>query len=453
MQGGNFNFTPSNLVDFRLAPPPPPADMPLELATQLAALILEQPAPGVASDDNALDASRTSLEALRGDQPGAPVPLPPGALGPEMPLTEADLEAQILALMGQMAPGSPAGAAFAGAPTVASPTQPFTNAQGFVSPGVPAMPGLGTTPFNKSATLPLSPPKPVKKKGGFFSKIGGALKKVGKVVAKALPVVTTVACFVPGLNAIALPMKIATMASKAITAVNAIKSGNWLGAVMAVAPGVGGKVGDMVTRFQSSGLGRAFNVARNAYSGYRQGGLAGALAGGAASFAPTGGTGAAAQPGRFASFLSNAGSVALGYRNGGLAGALGAAGQVAGGRAGDAFGTAASAWSNIRSGNFAGALAALRDGGALGSNPAFNARLDQAGGALNVINATRQGDFMGAFRAFQASIASKTQKERAASDAQFQATMALRHGDPRIEALAQRLAPFFRPGHMPAGAT
>jgi len=79
-----------------------------------------------------------------------------------------------------------------------------------------------------------------KKKGGFFSKIGGAFKKIGGFVKKALPIITTVASFIPGVNAIAIPLKIAT---SAMGAIDAIKNKNWLGAIGSVAGGVAGAAG------------------------------------------------------------------------------------------------------------------------------------------------------------------------------------------------------------------
>ncbi len=433
MQGGDINFRPGGLIDpvYRplapleppafVPPPPPPPPPDAEL-------------PG---DANGLDAQRTALEALRGDVPGAVLTGPAGV--GDMAGQAAEFEAQMLAMMGLLAPGAagvpgPMSVPGGGAPVVASPTQPFT--------GVPVLTGMpgqtGTMDpaaiAQLKATAPLTPPKP-KKKGGFFSKIGGALKKIGKVVVKALPIVTTVACFIPGINAIALPLKIASMATKAISAYKAIRSGNWLGAVMSVAPGVGGKLGDAFAKFQSSGLGRAVMTARNVVSGYRQGGFAGALAAGGSAFGPT------SSLGRLA---TNAGSVALGYRNGGLTGALGAGGQLVGGSVGRNLGNAALAWQSVRSGNFAGALTSMREGGTLGGSPGFNAMLDRVGGSAASVAAMRNGDFRGAFQSFQAALGQDRQVELARLAATFQATMALRNGDPALAREAeQRAAAWF----------
>jgi hypothetical protein len=56
-----------------------------------------------------------------------------------------------------------------------------------------------TAPTNTTT----APKKKKKKKKGLFSKIGGFLKK-------ALPIVSKIASFVPGLNAIAAPLNIAS---------------------------------------------------------------------------------------------------------------------------------------------------------------------------------------------------------------------------------------------------
>jgi hypothetical protein len=76
-----------------------------------------------------------------------------------------------------------------------------------------------------------------KKKGGFFSKIGSAFKKIGGFIKKALPIISTVASFIPGLNAIAIPLKIATAV---MNGVDAIKNKNWLGAIGSFAGGIAG---------------------------------------------------------------------------------------------------------------------------------------------------------------------------------------------------------------------
>lgn len=93
-----------------------------------------------------------------------------------------------------------------------------------------------------------------KKKGGFFSKIGkaigGALKGIGNVLKKALPIISTVAMFIPGLQPLALAGRIA---SGVMGVVDGIKNGNVFGALTSAVgafSGVGGKIGSFV-----SGLG------------------------------------------------------------------------------------------------------------------------------------------------------------------------------------------------------
>jgi len=93
-----------------------------------------------------------------------------------------------------------------------------------------------------------------KKKGGFFSKIGkaigGALKGIGNVLKKALPIISTVAMFIPGLQPLALAGRIA---SGVMGVVDGIKNGNVFGALTSAVgafSGIGGKVGSFV-----SGLG------------------------------------------------------------------------------------------------------------------------------------------------------------------------------------------------------
>lgn len=79
-----------------------------------------------------------------------------------------------------------------------------------------------------TADAPVEQPKKKKKKKGFFKKLGGFLKKAGGFLKKALPIISTVASFIPGLNAIAIPLKIATAV---MSGIDAVKSKNWLGAI------------------------------------------------------------------------------------------------------------------------------------------------------------------------------------------------------------------------------
>lgn len=98
-----------------------------------------------------------------------------------------------------------------------------------------------------------------KKKGGFFSKIGdaigGALKGIGKVLKKALPIISTVAMFIPGLQPLALAGRIA---SGVMGVVDGIKNGNIFGALTSAVgafSGVGGKVGSFFSGIGSKASG------------------------------------------------------------------------------------------------------------------------------------------------------------------------------------------------------
>lgn len=94
-----------------------------------------------------------------------------------------------------------------------------------------------------------------KKKGGFFSKIGDALKGVGKILKKALPIISTVAMFIPGLQPLALAGRIA---SGVMGVVDGIKNGNVFGALTSAVgafSGIGGKVGSFVSGLGSKASG------------------------------------------------------------------------------------------------------------------------------------------------------------------------------------------------------
>lgn len=94
-----------------------------------------------------------------------------------------------------------------------------------------------------------------KKKGGFFSKIGDALKGIGNVLKKALPIISTVAMFIPGLQPLALAGRIA---SGVMGVVDGIKNGNIFGALTSAVgafSGVGGKIGSFVSGLGSKASG------------------------------------------------------------------------------------------------------------------------------------------------------------------------------------------------------
>ncbi len=96
-----------------------------------------------------------------------------------------------------------------------------------------------------------APPKKKKKKRGFFSKIGGALKKIGGFIKKALPIISTIAMFIPGIGtAIGGALKIATAAMGAI---DGIKKGNIFGALTSVAGAFTGGATNMLSKLGNVG--------------------------------------------------------------------------------------------------------------------------------------------------------------------------------------------------------
>jgi hypothetical protein len=113
-----------------------------------------------------------------------------------------------------------------------------------------------TSPANSPETVnsmpaTAAPPKKKKKKGGFFSKIGKALKGVGKFLKKALPIISTIAMFVPGIGtAIGGALKIATAAMGAF---DAIKNKNPLGFISSVAGAFTGGATNMLGKLGSVG--------------------------------------------------------------------------------------------------------------------------------------------------------------------------------------------------------
>lgn len=99
-----------------------------------------------------------------------------------------------------------------------------------------------------------------KKKKGFFSKIGGMFKKVGGFLKKALPIISTVAMFIPGLQPLALAGRIA---SGVMGVVDGIKNGNVFGAIMSgvgALSGVGGKIGSFASNLTSKATGFMNNL-------------------------------------------------------------------------------------------------------------------------------------------------------------------------------------------------
>lgn len=103
--------------------------------------------------------------------------------------------------------------------------------------------------------------------GGFFKKvgkgIGNAFKKVGSFVKKALPIVSTVAMFIPGLQPFAIAARVAT---GVMGVVDGIKNGNIFGAVtsaFSAMSGMGGKIGQFASNLTSKAKGFLGNMGSN----------------------------------------------------------------------------------------------------------------------------------------------------------------------------------------------
>lgn len=129
-----------------------------------------------------------------------------------------------------------------------------------------------TSSTDTAQPTPVTPaPKKKKKKKGFFGKlfggIGKALKGIGGFLKKALPIISTIAMFIPGIGtAVGAALKIATAAMGAI---DGIKSGNIFGAITSIAGAftggatnalsklgtVGGYIQKGVDMFKNSGVG------------------------------------------------------------------------------------------------------------------------------------------------------------------------------------------------------
>ena len=73
--------------------------------------------------------------------------------------------------------------------------------------------------LNEDGTVSI---KRKKKHGGLFGKIGGFFKKVGRFLKKALPIISTIAMFIPGLQPLALA---AGIRSGVMGVVDGIKNG------------------------------------------------------------------------------------------------------------------------------------------------------------------------------------------------------------------------------------
>lgn len=121
--------------------------------------------------------------------------------------------------------------------------------------------------LNEEGTVEI---KRKKKKRGFFSKIGSALKGIGKMLKKALPIIATVAMFIPGLQPLALAARVAT---GVMGVVDGIKNGNIFGAVMGAVgavSGIGGKIGSFASNLSSKATGLLGNVMKTGAGSWLQ---------------------------------------------------------------------------------------------------------------------------------------------------------------------------------------
>jgi hypothetical protein len=156
-------------------------------------------------------------------------------------------------------------------------------------PGVFAAPKVRQTRLldeRPRHTVPLPPPvaePPKKKGGGIFGKIGGAFKKIGSGIAKvgkaawkAMPVVSTVMSFIPGLNVAGWAMKAISWVGRASSTISSLGSGNVMGALTSAVPG-GSKLGRALGRFKATGVGKLATRASGMFAAIRQRDVAGVV--------------------------------------------------------------------------------------------------------------------------------------------------------------------------------
>ena len=94
-----------------------------------------------------------------------------------------------------------------------------------------------------------------KKHRGLFGGLGKIFKGIGNILKKALPIVSMVAMFIPGLQPLALAARVA---SGFMGVVDGIKNGNIFGALTSAVgafSGIGGKIGGMVSNLTSKASG------------------------------------------------------------------------------------------------------------------------------------------------------------------------------------------------------
>ncbi len=102
-----------------------------------------------------------------------------------------------------------------------------------------------------------------KKRGGLF---GGLFKKIGGFLKKALPIISMVAMFVPGLQPLALASRIA---GGFMGVIDSIKSGNIFGAItnaVGAFSGIGGKVSGIFSNISTKASGFVNSITGGATS-------------------------------------------------------------------------------------------------------------------------------------------------------------------------------------------
>lgn len=225
----------------------------------------------------------------------------------------------------------------------------------------------GTTAKAKQKKVEV--PKP--SGGGFFSSIMNAIKSI-------LPVLSMVAMFIPGLNVLAMAVKVAQIAMAAADTMQALMKGDLkgaLGGLTSLAGSIGGPLGEFAKMGQAG---------MNVVDGFQKGGLAGGLGAMGDFFG-----------GDFGKFLGTAGTTIGALEKGDVAGALGALGapggvaDLLGPDAGRIFQGAVNAANGAVQGDLAAALGGVAQ--ATGSR--------ELAGLGSALDAVRTGDVGGIARA------------------------------------------------------
>jgi len=225
----------------------------------------------------------------------------------------------------------------------------------------------GTTAKAKQKKVEV--PKP--SGGGFFGSIMNAIKSI-------LPVLSMVAMFIPGLNVLAMAVKVAQVALAAADTMQALMKGDLkgaLGGLTSLAGSIGGPLGEFAKMGQAG---------MNVVDGFQKGGLAGGLGAMGDFFG-----------GDFGKFLGTAGQTIGALEKGDVAGALGALGapggvaDLLGPDAGRIFQGAVNAANGAVQGDLAAALGGVAQ--ATGSR--------ELAGLGSALDAVRTGDVGGIARA------------------------------------------------------